>query len=91
MLSWLVPTLKGKGDPLDPNSYRGIKLLEHAFNLYEKILDGHLHELVNIDEIQYGLGRDAMLVLRRLTEKFRAKNKKLFFVFVEMKKAFDWV
>ena len=91
MLSWLVPILKGKGDPLDPNSYRGIKLLEHAFKLYEKILDGHLHELVNIDEIQHGLGRDAMFVLRRLTEKFRAKNKKLFFIFVEMKKAFDWV
>ena len=31
---------------------------------------------------------DAVFVLRRLTEKFRAKNKKLFFIFVELKKAF---
>ena len=33
MLSSLVPIFKGKGDPLNPNSYRGIKLLEHAFKL----------------------------------------------------------
>ena len=31
MLSSLVPIFKGKGDPLNPNSYMGIKLLEHAF------------------------------------------------------------
>ena len=30
MLSSLVSIFKGKGDPLNPNSYRGIKLLEHA-------------------------------------------------------------
>ena len=39
MLSLLVPIFRGKGDPLNPNSYRGIKLLEHAFKLHEKILD----------------------------------------------------
>ena len=32
---------------------------------------------------------DAMFVLRRLTEKFRDKNKKSFFVFVDLVKAFD--
>ena len=96
MLSSLVPIFKGKGDPLNPNSYKGIKLLEHAFKLYEKILDGRLHEVVDIDKMQYGFmpGRgtvDAVFVLRRLTEKFRAKNKKLFFVFVDLEKAFDRV
>ena len=96
MLSSLVPIFKGKGDPLNPNSYRGIKLLEHAFKLYEKILDGRLREVVDIDKMQYGFmpGRrtvDAVFVLRRLTEKFRAKNKKLFFVFVDLEKAFDRV
>ena len=39
MLSLLVPIFKGKGDPLNLNSYRGIKLLEHAFKMYKKILD----------------------------------------------------
>ena len=37
MLSFLVPIFKGKGDLLNPNSNRGIKLLEHAFKLYIKI------------------------------------------------------
>ena len=96
MLSSLVPIFKGKGDPLNPNSYRGIKLLEHAFKLYEKILDGRLREVVDIDKMQYGFMPrrgtvDAVFVLRRLTEKFRAKNKKLLFVFVDLEKAFDRV
>ena len=50
MLSSLVPIFKGKGDPLNLNSYRGIKLLEHTFKMYEKILDGRLHEAVDTDK-----------------------------------------
>ena len=38
MLSSLVPIFKG--NPINPNSYRGIKILEHAFKLYKKVLDG---------------------------------------------------
>ena len=44
MLSSLVPIFKGNS--INPNSYRGIKLLEHAFKLYEKVLDGRLDELL---------------------------------------------
>ena len=88
--------MEGKWDPLNPNSYRGIKLFEHAFKLYEKILDRRLREVVDIDKIQYGFvpGRrsvDAVFVLRELSEKFRAKNKKLFFIFVDLEKTFDRV
>ena len=88
--------MEGKWDPLNPNSYRGIKLFEHAFKLYEKILDRHLREVVDIDKIQYGFvpGRrtvDAVFVLIELSEKFRAKNKKLFFIFVDLEKTFDRV
>ena len=54
VLSSLVPIFKGKGDPLNPNSYRGIKLLEDAFKLYEKILYGHLREVLDTDKMQYG-------------------------------------
>ena len=95
MLSVLVPIFKGKGDPLNPNSYRGIKLFEHAFKRY-KILDGCFCEVVDIDKMQHGFiprrgTVDAVFVLRRLTEKFIAKKKNLFFVFVGLEKAFDWV
>ena len=51
--------------------------------------------MVDIDKIQYGFmpGRGtvhAVFVPRRLSEKFTAKNK-LFFIFVDLKKAFDRV
>ena len=58
MLSSLVSTFKGKGDPLNPNSYRGIKLLEHAFKPYEKVLDGRLREVVDIDNAIWVYARE---------------------------------
>ena len=93
MLNLLVLIFKEKGDPLNPNSYRGMKLLEYAFKLYVKVLDGCLREFVDIDKIQYGfmLWRgtvDVVFVLRRFSEKFRSKNKKLFFVLVNLEKPF---
>ena len=82
MLSSLVPIFKGKGKSLNPNSYWGIKLLEHAFKLYKKILDGRLCEVVDIDKMQYGLmpGRGMLMlfVLRRLSEKFRVDLENIF-------------
>lgn len=53
MLSSLVPIFKRKGDSLSSNSYRGIRLLEHAFKVYEKVLYGRLTKLVGIDKMQY--------------------------------------
>ena len=95
ILSSLVPNFKEKGDPLNPNSYRGINLLKHAFKLYEKVFNDRLLEVVDIDKMQYGFmpGRgtvDAVFVLMRLSEKFRAKNK-FIFIFVDLEKAFDQV
>ena len=41
MLSSFTPIFKGKAaDALNLNAYRVIKLLEYAFKLYEKVLDG---------------------------------------------------
>ena len=96
MLSLLVQGFRAKRDPLNSNSYRGIKLLEHGIKLYKKVFDRHLSEVLDIDKMQYGFmpGKgtiDTVFVLRRLNEKFRVKNKKLFFIFVELEKAFDWV
>ena len=49
-----MPVFKGKGDPLNLNVYRGIKLLEHVFKLYKKVLDWCLRKVVDIDKVQYG-------------------------------------
>ena len=75
MLSSLVPNFKGKGDTLNRNSYRGIKLLEHAFKLYE-ILEGRLCEVVDIDKMQYW---------------FMPGKQTVDAVFFYLEKAFDWV
>ena len=96
MLILFVSIFKEKGDSLNPNSYRRMKLLEHTFELCEKVLDGCLLEVIDIDKMQYGFmaGRgtaNAVVVLRRPIKKFRNKNKKLFFIFVHLGKAFDWV
>ena len=40
MLGSLVPVFKGKGNTLNPDFDRGIKLLEHAFKLYKKVWMG---------------------------------------------------
>ena len=36
--SVVLPIYKGKGDPMECGSYRGIKLLEHAMKVVERIL-----------------------------------------------------
>ena len=92
MLNSLVSIYKGKGDPLNTISYRHIKLLEHAFNLYEWILDKRLREIVDIQcGFTYGRGTiDALFIFRRLTEKYCSKAKKLFHVFVDLEKLFDY-
>ena len=38
-----------------------------------------------------GEGLLMLFVLRKLTKKFSAKIKKLFFIFADLEKAFDWV
>lgn len=94
MLSFSIPIYKEKCDLVRKGSYRDIKLLDHAFKLCERIIDKRLMEVEHMDKLQYGFmpGRetaDAVFLLRRLTEKFRSKEKKLFYVFVGQEKVFD--
>ena len=49
----LVPIFKGKGDVRSCNTYRGVKLLEHAMKIVERVLE-RIRELVNIDSMQFG-------------------------------------
>ena len=37
--SVVLPIYKGKGDPMECGSYRGIKLLEHAMKVVERIIE----------------------------------------------------
>ena len=94
--SVLVPIFKGKGDIRDCNTYRGVKLLEHAMKIVERVLERRIRELVNIDSIQFGFmpGRgmtDELFVVRRMQKEYRDKKKKLYMCSVDIQKAFDRV
>jgi len=48
---------------------------------------------IDIDDTQFGFMRgkgtaDAIFIVREMQEKFRAKGKKLYFVFVDLRKSF---
>ena len=53
-LSAVVPLFKGKGDVMNCMVYRGVKLLEHAMKIVEKVLERRLQHMVKVDEMQFG-------------------------------------
>jgi len=50
----VLPIYKGKGDPMECGSYRGIKLLEHATKVAERILQHRIRQEIVIDDMQFG-------------------------------------
>ena len=81
-LSVVVPIFKGKGDAMSCGAYRGVKLLEHAMKIVEKVLERRMRRMVKVDEMQFGFmpGKgtiDAVFILRRLQEEYLDKEKKL--------------
>ena len=94
--SVVVPIFKGKGDVMDCGAYRGVRLLEHAMKIVERVLESGIRELLMIDEMQFGFmpGKStthASFILRRMQEEFRGREKKLFMCFLYLEKAFDRV
>src|SRR5207249_1794847 len=80
--SLMVTVYEGKGDALDCGSYRGIKLLDHAMKVFERIIKKRLRTKVNLDDMQFGFrpGRgttDAIFIVRQLQEKYLCKSKEL--------------
>ena len=93
--SVLVPIFKGKGDVRNCNTYRKVKLLEHALKIVERVLQRMIRALVIIDSMQFGFmpgieTTDALFVVRRMQERYRDK-KKLYVCFVNIEKTFDRV
>ena len=52
--SMVLPIYKGKGDPMVSGSYRGIKLLEHAMKVVERIFEDRIWQQIDIDDMQFG-------------------------------------
>ena len=94
--SWMVNVYKGKGNALECNSYRGIRLLEHVLKILERVVEERVRRIVKIDDMQFGFMKekgttDAIFIVRQLQEKYRAKKKDLWMAFVDLEKAFDRV
>ena len=91
--SVVLPVYKGKGDPMECGSYRGIKLLEHAMKVVERIFQYRIRQQIEIDDMQFGYMKgngtiDAIFMARQMQENFRVKGKKHYFGFVDLEKAF---
>jgi len=94
--SVILPIYKGKGDPVECVSYRGIKLLEHAMKVVERIFEHRIRQQIEVDVRQFGFMKGkgttgAIFTVRQMQENFRVKGKKLYFGFVDLEKAFDRV
>src|SRR5207244_4086203 len=86
----------GKGDGMECGSYRGIKLLEHAMKVFERVIEARVRDRVKIDNMQFGFSpgkgtTDAIFIVRQLKEKYLAKKKDLWMAFIDLEKAFDRV
>ena len=89
--SILTPIFKGKGDIQECNNYRGIKLLSHTFNIWERVVDRRIRQCTNIYESQFGFmpGRstaDAIFILKQTIEKHREGQKNIRVTFIDLKK-----
>ena len=52
--SVILPIYKGKGDPMECGSYRGIKLLEHAMKVVGRIFEHRIRQQIEVDNMQFG-------------------------------------
>ena len=99
-LGIIMPIYKNKGNPNDPDSYRGITLVSSVGKLFTSILNSRLTkyaELVDmIPDSQAGFRKgfstvDNIFCLHVLIELYLAFGKKLYCTFIDFKKAFDTV
>ena len=52
--SVIVPIFKGKMDVMSCGLYRGVKLLEHAMKIVQRVLERRIRTLVNSNKMQFG-------------------------------------
>ena len=98
---WKIANLKllfkGKGDPTDVNSYRGISLSSSFYNLLDRVLNTRIYSCL-IDTIplnQYGFvkGKSTIKAIKHLINDINIcvydKKKPMYALFLDVKKAFD--
>ena len=94
--SVIVNCFKYKGEATGRRNYRGMKLLEHMMKMFERIIEKEIRKVIDVGEMQFGfmLGKgtiDAIFIACQLQEKYLGKKKNLYFMFVDLEKAFNRV
>ena len=94
--SVLIQFFKNKGDVQSCSNYRGIKLNSHTMKLWERTIERRLRSDLTFSNQHYGFmpgksNTDALFALRVLMEKYRACQKELHCMFVDLEKAHDTV
>ena len=92
--SFISCLYKGKGDALERGNYHGLKLTEQVMKVLGRIVDGHIRQVVSMDDSRFGFvpGRgttDPIFVIRQLQENYLPANKRLYMALVDLEKAFD--
>ncbi len=97
---FVIPIHK-KGDPKDPNNYRGITLTSCLGKLFNAVLNNRLDEFITknklVHENQIGFSKrsrtsDHIFVLKTLIDKITKRDKGVLYTcFVDFHKAFDTV
>jgi len=69
---------------MECGSCRGIKLLEHAMKVVERIFEHRIWQQIEVDDMQFGFMKgkettDAIFSVRQMQENFTVKGKKLYF------------
>ena len=60
---------------MECGSYRGIRLLEHAMKVIERIFEHRFRQQIEIDDMQFGKGTtDAIIIAGQMQENFRVKS-----------------
>ena len=81
--SVIVPIFKRNSDMMSCESYRGVRLLEHAMKIVKRVLERRIQTLIYLNKMQFGFMRgkgtvDAIFIVRRMQEKYQKKDKKLY-------------
>ena len=50
----VVPMFKGKGDVMSCGSCRGVKLLECAIKIIERVLQGQIRTPIDLNKMRFG-------------------------------------
>ena len=68
--SLVLPIYKGKGDPMECGSYRGIKLLEHAMKVVERIFEHRIRLIKRLNEWKENVESKGMRVNMNKTSEY---------------------